>query len=289
MATLLALKGRIRTAKNVSKTTKAMQMIAASKLKRAQNAALASRPYADKLSLISKSLLSKIEEESYHDYMKSRKNSGKTLLIVFAPEKGLCGALATNMTNELYKQNRENKDQLFIVTIGKKIESAVRFMQNEVVASFELGTILPQFNMVYPILQIIDDYFLNEKVGRVQILFPKFTSLFSQTPQLETLLPIEVPKEQSEEVLNFTIFEPDSSKILPKLLRHYIEILMHQYFLETYLSEQASRMLSMKNATDNAGEIIENLQLEYNKSRQEKITSELLSSATDSSFAFAYE
>ncbi len=288
MATLLALKSRIRTAKNVSKTTKAMQMIAASKLKRAQSAALSSRPYADKLSMISKSLLSKIEEENYHDYMKIHKKIGKTLLIVFAPEKGLCGALATNMTNELHKQNRENKDQLFIVTIGKKIENAVRFMQNEVVASFELGTTLPQFDMVYPILQIIDDYFLNEKADRVQILFPKFTSLFSQTPQLEALLPIEIP-EQLEKTSDFTIFEPDSSEILPELLRHYIEILIHQYFLETYLSEEASRMLSMKNATDNAGEIIENLQLEYNKSRQEKITSELLSSSTNSSFAFAYE
>ncbi len=284
MATLLSLKSRIKTAKNVSKTTKAMQMIAASKLKKAQGAALSSRPYADKLSLLSKNLLSKIEEENYHEYMKTTDKSNKTLLIVFAPEKGLCGALATNMINELSKQSRENKD-LFVVTIRKKIQSSAKSMQNEIIASFELGTSLPQFNMVYPILQIVDDYFLNEKASKVQILYPKFASLFSQVPQTDTLLPIDVPEEKPEQISEFTLFEPESSEILPGLLRHYIETLIHQYFLETYLSEQASRMLSMKNATDNAGDIIENLQLEYNKSRQEKITSELLSSSGPDSYA----
>lgn len=286
MATLLSLKKRIGTAKNVSKTTKAMQMIAASKLKRAQEAALSSRPYSEKLSLISKNLLFKIEQENYHDYMKSTEKSNKTLLIVFSPEKGLCGALATNIANELIKQNRENKD-LLIVTIGKKIQSSVRLMQNEVIASFELGTGLPQFSMVFPVLSIIDDYFLNEKVSKVQILFPKFMSLFSQTPQIQTLLPIEIPEEQPEDISGFTLFEPKPEQIIPSLLRHYLETLTHQYFLETYFSEQASRMLSMKNATDNAQEIIESLELEYNKSRQEKITSELLDSSGGAVYASA--
>ncbi|MEX2007186.1 MAG: ATP synthase F1 subunit gamma [Candidatus Levyibacteriota bacterium] len=287
MATLLALKSRIRTARNVSKTTRAMQMIAASKLKRAQGAALASRPYADKLSLVSKNLLLKLEEENYHEYMKTTNKTTKTLLVVFAPEKGLCGALTTNMTNELIKQNRERKDQLFIVAIGKKIQNSLKSLGSEVLASFDLGTQIPSFDMVYPILQIVDDYFLSEKIETVQILFPKFNNLFSQSPQTETLLPVKVPQEEPEEVSGFTLFEPASQEIIPTLLRHYIETLLHQYLLETYLSEQAARMLSMKNATDNATEIIESLQLEYNKSRQEKITSELLnSSGTDVQYAY---
>ncbi len=286
MATLLALKSRIKTARNVSKTTRAMQMIAASKLKKAQNATLASRPYADKLSLISKNLLFKIEEENYHEYMKTTDKSNKTLLIVFAPDKGLCGALVTNMVNELHKKNSENKDKLSIVIIGKKLESAARLIGHDVVASFQLGTALPSFDMVYPILQIVDDYFLNQKVKNVQILFPKFTNLFSQTPHTETLLPIEVPQENAQSP-DFTVFEPEPAEIIPALLRHYIEILIHQYFLETYLSEQASRMISMKNATDNARDMIESLQLEYNKSRQEKITSELLSSSFVEGGAYA--
>lgn len=288
MATLLALKSRIKTAKNVSKTTKAMQMISASKLKKAQEATLSSRPYAQKLSAISQNLISKLEEENVNEYM--RKNTdklGKTLLIVFAPEKGLCGALATNMSNELLKLSAANKDLLYIVTLGKKIENSIKFLQNTVVASFPLGTTLPQFSMVFPVLQIIDDYFLSGKVNKVQILFPKFTSLFTQSPSLETLLPIELSKEKQEEAASYTIFEPHPQDILPSLLRHYLEILTHQYLMETYLSEQASRMLSMKNATDNAAEIIESLQLEYNKSRQEKITGELLN--TGGSSLFAYE
>lgn len=288
MATLLSLKSRIRTAKNVSKTTKAMQMIAASKLKRAQAATLSSRPYSQRLSEITKTLLYKIEEENYHEYMKTPQKTDKTLLIVFAPEKGLCGSLATNMVNELSKQNSLNKNSLFIITVGKKIENSVKLMQNDVIASFSLGTVLPQFSDVYPILQIIDDYFLNEQVNKVQILFPKFISLFSQAPQIETMLPIELYNEKPEELSDYTIFEPSSRDIIPSLLRHSLEILIHQYLLETYLSEQASRMLSMKNATDNAADIIQSLELEYNKSRQEKITSELLNSSGSQSI-FAYE
>ncbi|MBI2195738.1 MAG: ATP synthase F1 subunit gamma [Candidatus Levybacteria bacterium] len=285
MATLLALKSKIRTAKNVSKTTKAMQMIAASKLKRAQEAALSSRPYADKLSAVSKGLLFKLEEENYHEYMKASSKSKKTLLIVFAPEKGLCGALTTNVANELMKQAKEKREELFVVGIGKKIQYSLKSLQTEAIASFDLGTGVPTFDMVYPILQIVDDYFLNEKVSSVQILFPKFSSLFVQSPQIETLLPVEIPKEPLK-VSGFTLFEPKAPKIIPTLLRHYIEILLHQYLIETYLSEQAARTLSMKNATENAGEIIESLQLEYNKSRQERITSELLdSSAVDMEYA----
>lgn len=286
MATLLALKSRIRTARNVSKTTKAMQMIAASKLKRAQSATLSARPYADTLTNVSQNLIYKLDEENYHEYMKSSENTDKTLLIVFAPEKGLCGSLATSMANELMKLTKLNKD-LYIVTIGKKIENAVKSMQGNIVASFPLGTVLPQFDAVYPILQIVDDYFLSGKVNRVQILFPKFTNLFIQSPKTDDVLPIKIPQEKPAELSAFTIFEPNAHDIIPSLLRHYIETIVYQYFLETYLSEQASRMLSMKNATDNAVDIIRSLELEYNKSRQEKITSELLnSSGSDSNFAY---
>ncbi|MEX2013286.1 MAG: ATP synthase F1 subunit gamma [Candidatus Levyibacteriota bacterium] len=279
MATLLAIKSRIKTAKNVSKTTKAMQMIAASKLKRAQAATLASRPYADKLSAISKNLILKLEEENYHEYMKTAENVDKTLLIVFAPEKGLCGALPSSIESELLRINDTSNGNLFVVTIGKKIQSSLKSLQGDVIASFELGTKIPSFDMVYPILQIVDDYFLNKKTANVKILFPKFTNLFSQSPQLETLLPIDIPAEEPENASDFTLFEPEASEIIPTILRHYIETLLHQYLLETYLSEQAARMLSMKNATDNATDIIQSLELEYNKSRQEKITSELLSSS----------
>lgn len=279
MATLLAIKSRIKTAKNVSKTTKAMQMIATSKLKRAQGATLSSRPYADKLSAVSKNLIFKLEKENYHQYMKTAENVDKTLLIVFAPEKGLCGALPTSIENELLKISESNKNNLFVVTIGKKIQRSLKSLHNEVIASFDLGTQIPTFDMVYPILQIVDDYFLNKKVVDVKILFPKFNSLFSQTPQIGTLLPIDVEDREHEEISGVTLFEPDASEIIPTLLRHYIETLIYQYLLETYLSEQAARMFSMKNATDNATDIIQSLELEYNKSRQEKITSELLSSS----------
>jgi len=278
MANTIALLRRIKTAQNVSKTTRAMQMIAASKLKKAQDAALASRPYVQKLSAVTRDLTKRVEKASLPAYMNESKKTGKSLVLVVAPDKGLCGGLVTNLIKEVL--HRDNKNDIY-VTIGKKVESTVVHVGNELVASFPFGNTIPSFDVVYPITKMIDDYFLNGKVDRVEILSTHFATIFTQKPQWTGLLPILPQEEESKdkEVKSgnvAAIFEPDLETILPDLLKRYMEMVIYQEILESYLSEQAARMLSMQNATNNAKDIIEDLKLEYNKTRQAKITSELL-------------
>lgn len=282
MANTLRLKRRIKTAQNVSKTTRAMQMIAASKLKRAQQAALASRPYVEKLTLLASNLTGKLDKDLLHSYMK-KGPSDKEFLIIISPDKGLCGALVTNLIREY--SGLKTKD-LILLTIGKKAENYLLRTRQEIIASFPFGTTLPSFDLVYPIIKIVNDHFLTGKVGSVKILTSRFTSIFSQKPAITTLLPMTIPSE-TEKTSGSLLFEPSIAEILPDLLKHYLEMSLYQHLLESYLSEQAARMLAMQNATDNARDIIEELTLEYNKARQEKITSEILDISSVSFFAYA--
>lgn len=285
MANLSSLKRRIKAANNVSKTTRAMQMIATSKLKRAQDAALKGRPYVEKLTQISQNLTRTIDKENIHPYMRTSNNinspaGGKTLLVVISPDKGLCGGLITNLTRELLHFNPDDKNNVYL-TIGKKIEGATSSLQKPILASFKFGTTLPAFDIVFPILTIIDDHFLNQKVGSVKILSTDFVNVFSQRPNIKNVLPIEFPKPASpqggeKEISSFTLFEPSASELLPNILKHYLEMTIYQNLLESFASEQAARMVAMQNATDNAMEIVDELQLLYNKGRQEKITNEIL-------------
>ena len=283
MANLLSLKRRIRTAGNVAKTTHAMQTIAVSKLKKAQNATVAGRPYVEKLLSVSQNVLSSMDSKYTHEYMK-KNNNNKSLVIIFSPDKGLCGGLITNLIREILNYDSQNKDTIYL-TVGKKTETAVANLSKELIASSKFGTILPTFDMVLPIVKIIDEYFLGQKVGNVKIISTNFINVFSQKPKIINVLPIEVPKLESA---SFTLFEPGPEKLLPPLLRHLLEMTIYQHLLESYASEQGARMVAMQKATDNALEITEDLKLEYNKGRQEKITNEILDIGS-AYFTYVYE
>lgn len=274
MANLLTLKRRIKTAQNVSKTTKAMQMIAASKLKRAQDAALSARPYVDKLTGISRGISEKTDPDSRNDYMKTLTNKNEKLLIIIAPDKGLCGGLVTNLAREVLNFYKENKNAIYI-TAGKKANGIVSLIGEQTSAAFDFGTILPSYDAVYPIMSLIDDYFLNKKTSEVHIANSNFVSVFSQNPTVKKLLPVSFESDDNQKQQE-SLFEPSASELLPGLIRHYLEMNIYQALLESYLSEQAARMIAMQNATDNAKDIIEELKLLYNKLRQEKITNEIL-------------
>lgn len=273
MATLITLKRRIRTAGNISKTTKALQMISVSKLKKAQDAATASKPYVEKLDVLSKSLENKIDKDSMHEYMKEVSGVNSKLFIVISPDKGLCGGLVTNLMREILHLNTNGK--IYFVAIGKKAEHIITSLNKELIASFPFGTSLPPFETVYPIAKLVNEYFLGKKVSEVKIISTKFSSVFSQMPVIKDLLPVKVSTEV-ETRDSTTLFEPNVEELLPDLLQHYLEMVIYQSLLESYASEQAARMMAMKNATDNALDIISDLQLEYNKTRQERITNELL-------------
>ncbi len=279
MASLIALKRRIKTAQNVSKTTRAMQMISASKLKRAQEAALTARPYVEKLTQISREISGKVDEKNMNDYMKKLTDIDEKLMIVVSPDKGLCGGLNTNLTRELLNFYKENKKTTF-VTVGKKANGFTNMLGGQVLASFEIGTTLPSYDLVYPVMKIVDDFFLNKKVSEVYILYSNFNNAFSQTPTIKKLLPAQfdepVTNTKEQVAASEIIFEPSAEELLPALIRSYLELSVYQSFLENYLSEQAARMIAMQNATNNAKDIIEELKLMYNKTRQEKITNEIL-------------
>jgi F-type H+-transporting ATPase subunit gamma len=278
MANKLQLTRRIKTAQNISKTTKAMQMIAASKLKKAQDAALSSRPYVEKLLEVTGRLTKGVEKALLPVYMREAKQSGKTLFVVIAPDKGLAGGLVTNLARELLRQSKS--DDIFL-TIGKKIESPVARMTKNLVASFPFGTTLPTYDLVYPVTKIIDEQFVSGKVDRVVVVSTHFENMFIQKPELTNLLPISpITEDQTgkkeEQKFEFQLFEPDLETILPDLLKRYMEMGLYQEMLESYLSEQSARMIAMQNATNNAKDIIEDLKLEYNKTRQAEITSQIL-------------
>jgi len=280
MASKQNLERRIRTAQNISKTTKAMQMIAASKLRKAQDAALSSRPYIEKLIEITGNVTKFMEPSLLPVYMKPEKQGGKSLYIVISPDKGLCGGLITNLVRELVSVSKTTDD---FVTLGKKVESPVARFSKNLIASFILGNTLPTYDIVYPIAKIIDEQFLTGKVDSVHLISSHFVTLFSQKPHVKKLLPISPVAAQKQEnaqtvkpINKFELFEPDFESIFPDLLKRYMEMTLYQEILESYLAEQAARMLSMQNATNNAKDIIEDLKLEYNKTRQAKITSEIL-------------
>lgn len=252
-----------------------MQMIAASKLKKAQDAALSSRPYVEKLLAVTGDLTKRVEKSALPQYMQEPKKTGKTLYLVIGPDKGLCGGLVTNLVRDVMK--KADAQDAFI-TVGKKVELPISHISKNIVGAFPFGNTLPTFDIVFPIVTLIDDQFKTGKIDKVEIISTHFASVFIQRTQQTHLLPIKPQEEKEETNLNdaFQLFEPSIEEILPDLLQRYIEMAVYQEILESYLSEQAARLLSMQNATNNAKEIIEDLKLEYNKTRQAKITAELL-------------
>lgn len=285
MANILILKRRINAARNVSKTTKAMQMIAASKLKRAQNAVNSSKPYVSKISSIIENIMEESKNNYTNPYLKPVNNTGKTLLIILSPDKGLCGSLVTNILKEFIRYQDDAPETSYVV-VGKKLEGQVIHFNKEIVASFPFGTTTPSFDRVYPLLEIINKYYLGGHVDSVKVLNPEYINLFTQKPRVTTLLPIVLNADEREmKNDDFYLFEPNKKVLLDSLINHYLEMNVYHQLLESFLSEQAARMMSMQNATTNANDIVSDLQLEYNRTRQAKITSELLDIAGGSNVA----
>lgn len=275
---LQLLKQRIKTSKNISQIAKAMEMIAASKIKKAQTAVVNNKPYAQKIIEQTKRLVAAIDQQEFtHPYIQ-RNSSDKTLLIVLSPDKGLCGGLVTNILKKVYEHDSQDH---MLIAFGKKIERASNKMSGGLVASFPFGGSIPAFSRVYPLIKLIDEYYVQGKVGKVVLIYAEFNSLFSQVPVYKQLLPlhieINIKSESSAREVNQTyIFEPNREELLSSLLPYYLEISLYSALLESYTSEQAARMVAMQNAKNNASDIADALTLSYNKSRQEKITNELL-------------
>jgi F-type H+-transporting ATPase subunit gamma len=278
MASQRDIRRRIQSSRNIKQITRALQFVAASKLKRAQEATLASRPYAEKLDEVLADLATVLSGEDHP--LLQRREGGKRLLILVTTDRGLAGALNTNTIRFASKQITTTEGDLTVVTVGRKGRDAMRRAGVPLAAHFEGYGDRPAFADVLPLARLITDDYLNGTYNRVDIVFSQFVSTLTQKPAMDTLLPIE-PSEDTEGIPgNQFIFEPDPATLLERLLPRYVATRLFQAVLESKASEESSRMVAMRNATDNAEDLIGDYTLAYNKVRQANITREMIEIAT---------
>ena len=259
MASQRDIRRRIGSVKNIKQITRAMQFVAASKLKRAQEATLASRPYADKLDEVLADLASVLSGEDHP--LLVRRESGKRLIVLITTDRGLAGALNTNTIRFAAQQITETGGDLTVVTVGRKGRDAMRRARVPLEAHFEGFGDKPAFADVLPLARLITDDYLAGTYARVDIVYSQFVSTLTQRASMFELLPV-VPAEDTEGIPgNQFIFEPSASAVLEQLVPRYIATRIFQAVLESKASEESSRMVAMKNATENADELIEDLTL----------------------------
>ena len=284
MPNLKELKNRISSVKSTRKITSAMKMVAASKLRRAQELAESSRVYADSLSFILSSLAGNTKNSSdLPEILTGRENSKISLLIINSSDRGLCGGFNSNLFRNAKKWISDQQGQgksVKIMTVGKKASSFYKKTDLDIVASFEdLNSNDRQLQVSEEIKNKIMELFESNEIDEVSILFNKFVSAISQEPTYQSLIPLS-NEETSEDVIeaNNAIFEfePDKNELLEYLVPRNFLTQIYRSVLESSASEHAARMTSMDNATRNAGDMIDGLTLTYNRTRQAFITKELI-------------
>jgi len=298
MANTRDIRRRIKSVKNTAQITKAMEMVAASKMRRAQQAATAGRPYSEVLNHVLVSLRDRVDATE-HPLLAVREVK-KTLVILITSDKGLCGALNTNVLREASNLDVNTTE---FVAIGRKGASFLARTGRKMIADFTLPD-HPTFLQTKPISKLCMEKFLSGEVDKVTVLYPQFVNTLVQKPVHLGLLPITAEKAQGttaiplphheasaaastaptetpqEQSISEYLFEPSSKEILNAILPYYFHFEIFQKILDARASEQSARMVAMKAATDNAKSLVKDLTLEYNKARQAGITTELLEIST---------
>jgi F-type H+-transporting ATPase subunit gamma len=279
------IRRRIKSVKNTAQITKAMQMVASSKMRKAQQSALAGRPYASLMNEV----LAAVSENAgdFSNPLLEAREVKKRAVILVSTDKGLCGALNSNLMREAVKFDKETT--LFICA-GKKGSQFIARTRRKLAAEFTYSS--PQFSEARAISRFAQEMFLKGEVDGVDVLFTNFISTLNLRPEVRPLLPISEVKAVEAGVhgaggeakleagaIEYQ-FEPAAEQVFGALLPHYLNFQVYQFLLEAKASEHSSRMVAMKNATDNAQQLIKDLTLEYNKLRQANITNELLEITT---------
>lgn len=274
MATLKETKKRIASAKTVSKITKAMKLISASKSRAAQAANLASRPYSQRIGEVVSDLWA-VTGHRLHPLLWQNTDPRACRLII-GTDKGLCGPLLSRLEDFLTKEKAFEKVGDSYLLVGKKSRELLTRNSLSATAVFELGFKKTTLEMVRPIVKLINDGYLAQNFGKVVVYYTHFVSNLKQTPSQKLLLPAVKPEVQKTFSKDVALYEPQADAVLEKILPRYLSLELYQLVLESVASEHAARMLAMDQACRNADEIIEDLTLSYNKIRQENITRELL-------------
>ena len=285
------IRRRIKSIKNTAQITKAMQMVAAAKMKKAQDQATNGRAYAEMLNKVLVSLRGGVED-GLHPFLSEGKGE-KTLVLVIASDKGLCGALNTNLFKKLISADLPASAEF--VTIGRKAAQGLSRLRKKLVADFPIKD-PAKFVELRAVGNFIQEKFLSGEYNKVQVVFNNFINTVTIEPTIEQLLPVNPVtlggkrsyegmtgaykvEETSTDVPQY-LFEPSAQAVFEAILPQYVNNTLWQMLLESRASEHSSRMVAMKNATDNAKQIIKDLTLEYNKLRQAAITNELLEITT---------
>ncbi len=289
MASVREIRRRIKSVQNTAKITNALQLVAASKMRRAQQRATAARPYADRMRHVLGNLARQstdVEGKPVHPLLVQRETD-RTLIIHVTPNRGLSGGLPGNLNRRGGQLALEQSGPVSVVAVGKKGRDFFQRLRFNIIAEFvDLGD-YPTPGETLPIARIAMEEFLNDRVDRVYLVFANFVNTAVQKPAVRQLLPVR-PEEQEDalgsgevrkvgRVLEVDyIYEPSPQAVLEELLPRYVEMQVYEAVLENAASEQSARMVAMKNATDAAKDMIQSLTLVMNKARQEQITKELL-------------
>ena len=277
MASVRQIRRRVRSVTSIAKVTKAMELVAGSKMRRSQARALAARPYAERMMEVLADLArQRGDEESTHPFLIARP-ARNTLILLLAPNRGLAGGLPSNMARRAAAFALEQDTPVTFVTVGRKGRDFVVRAGQPLLADFSMPD-YPTLLDTLPVSQIVMEEYTADRVDRVFLLYPRFINTAMQLPSVRQLLPIEpqqieggaAPREVDY------IYEPNPQEVFAQLLPRYLEMTVYQAILEAEASELSARMVAMRNATDAAEEMIGTLTLVYNKARQEQITKELL-------------
>ncbi|PUA17893.1 F0F1 ATP synthase subunit gamma [Glaciimonas sp. PCH181] len=280
MATGKEIRGKIKSVENTKKITKAMEMVAASKMRKAQDRMLAARPYSEKIRHIA-SNLSQANPEYTHPFMTKQDNAKTVGFIVVTTDKGLCGGMNTNSLRLVTSKMRELEaagNQIQAVAIGNKGLGFLNRVGAKVISHVvQLGDTPHLDKLIGPVKVLLDAY-EEGRLDAVYLVYTKFINTMRQEPTLQQLLPLTSDRLEADDNGGHPwdyIYEPDVQSVIDDLLLRYVETLIYQAVAENMASEQSARMVAMKSASDNAGNVIGELKLVYNKTRQAAITKEL--------------
>jgi F-type H+-transporting ATPase subunit gamma len=275
MIPIRVIRRRIRSIQSTAKITRAMEMIAASKMRQAQLRVLAARPYAEKMHGVVAHLAAQAQPgEELHPLLQ-RREVKRVAVVHIAADRGLCGGLNANVNRMTTNFVLERSMPVALITVGRRGRDFMSRYGQDILAEFiQLGD-RPSLLDTLPISRLLIDDYTNETVDQVYLAYTRFITTVNQQPVLQELLPIEPAKMERTESLEY-IYEPSAPNVLKHLLPRYVEMQVYHAILESIASEQSARMVAMRNATDSANEMIEELTLIYNKERQELITKELL-------------
>lgn len=279
MANIRQIRRQIRSVENLAKTTNALQLVAASKMRRAQTRALAARPYAERMRHVLGNLAAQSPdaEGAAHPLLQQRAGD-RTLLVFVTPSRGQCGALPGNLNRAAGGAALERGGAVSVLAAGKKGRDFFARLRYNIAAEFIALGDYPSLVDTLPISRIAMEEFIAGRVDQVLLIYANFVNTAVQRPVVRQLLPVQPPdRAQAARGTQVEyIYEPSPSEVLEQILPRYVEMQVYEAVLETAASEQSARMVAMKNATDAAKDMIADLTLAMNKARQEQITKELL-------------